>query len=236
MTAFLEARGLHTYYDASHVLHGVDLSVAPGEFVALLGRNGMGKTTTLRSVLGLTPPRRGHVSVGGRDVTGEPPFRITHMGIALVPEGRGVFPNLTLRENLALAARPGPDGTTDWTEATVLDLFPRLGERLSHTGDRLSGGEQQMLAISRALMTNPRLLILDEATEGLAPKIRAEIWTTLDRIRKAGVAVLVVDKDLETLLKLSDRCSILEKGAVVWEGAAADLAAAPEIHLKYLGV
>ena len=236
MTALLEARHLHTYYGESHILRGVDLTIGAGEAVALLGRNGMGKTTTLRSLLGLTPPRRGHVAWMGEDITGEKPHRVARLGLALVPEGRGIFPSLTLRENLVMAARPGAGGETSWNLEAVLDLFPRLAERLRHMGDRLSGGEQQMLAIARALMTNPALLILDEATEGLAPKVRAEIWETLARVRTAGVAVLVVDKDLETLLRLTERCVILEKGEVVWEGPSPDLAARPDVHLKHLGV
>lgn len=228
----LEAEGLHTYYGESHVLHGVDLEIREGEAVALLGRNGMGKTTTVRSLCGLTPPRRGTVRLAGQDVTAAPPFRRARLGLGLVPEGRGIFPNLTVAETLAVAARPG--GT--WTAAAVLELFPRLGERLRHPAGKLSGGEQQMLAIGRALTTRPRLLVLDEATEGLAPLVREEIWAVLRRLRSAGLAVLAIDKDLETLLSLADRCVILEKGRVAWEGPAADLAARPDVHLQYLGV
>lgn len=228
----LEAKGLHTFYGESHVLHGIDLAIREGEAVALLGRNGMGKTTTVRSLCGLTQPRRGTIRLAGEDVTAAPPFRRARLGLGLVPEGRGIFPNLTVAETLAVAARPG--GT--WTTEAVLDLFPRLGERLRHPAGKLSGGEQQMLAIGRALTTHPRLLILDEATEGLAPLVREEIWAVLRRLRSAGLAVLAIDKDLETLLSLADRCVILEKGRVAWEGAAGELTARPDIHLKYLGV
>jgi branched-chain amino acid transport system ATP-binding protein len=232
----LEAVDLHTYYGASHVLHGVSLAVGRGECVSLLGRNGMGKTTTLRSVFGLTPPRRGRVRIRGRDVTGAAPQVIARDGLALVPEGRGVFPNLTVRENLVMAARPGRDGRADWTLDRVLELFPQLRERLGHMGSQLSGGEQQMLSIGRALMTNPELLILDEATEGLAPLIRRDIWSVIRRIKAAGIATLIVDKDIRTLFTVSDRCVILSKGQVVYSGAAAELAANPEVHLRYLGV
>lgn len=228
----LEAKGLHTYYGESHVLHGVDLEIREGEAVALLGRNGMGKTTTVRSLCGLTPPRRGTVRLAGQDVTAAPPFRRARLGLGLVPEGRGIFPNLTVAETLAVAARPG--GT--WTAEAVLDLFPRLGDRLHHPAGKLSGGEQQMLVIGRALTTHPRLLVLDEATEGLAPLVREEIWAVLRRLRSAGLAVLVIDKDLESLLSLADRCVILEKGRVAWDGPAAGLAARPDVHLKYLGI
>lgn len=232
MSPLLRAEDLHTYYGSSHVLHGVDLEIGTGEAVALLGRNGMGKTTTIRSLTGLTPPRRGHVNFRGKDVTGAKPYAVARMGVGLVPEGRGIFPTLSVHENLSVAAR----GDGPWNTARVLELFPRLGERMSHRGDRLSGGEQQMLAIARALTTNPDLLILDEATEGLAPLVRQEIWATLGHVRAGGTALLVVDKDLETLLTLSDRCVILEKGRITWQGPTAELAAQPDIHIKHLGV
>jgi branched-chain amino acid transport system ATP-binding protein len=232
----LEAEELHTYYGASHVLHGVSLGVAAGECVSLLGRNGMGKTTTLRSLFGLTPPRRGRVRIRGRDMTAAAPHAVAREGLALVPEGRGIFPNLSVRENLIMAARPGRDGRADWTLARVLALFPPLHERLAHMGDQLSGGEQQMLSIGRALMTNPELLILDEATEGLAPLVRREIWSVLRRIKAAGIATLIVDKDIRTLFSVCDRCLILAKGQVVYSGPAAELAANPDIHVRYLGV
>lgn len=232
----IAAHDLHTFYGPSHVLHGVSLRVEPGETVCLMGRNGMGKTTTLRSLLGLTPPRRGRVEVFGRDMTGAPPHRIVRQGIAFVPEDRGIFPTLDVRENLVMAARPGRNGRRDWTLERVLETFPRLAERLDTPGDRLSGGEQQMLTIARALMTNPELLILDEATEGLAPLMRREIWAIIRRIKATGIATLVVDKDVNALLALCDRALIMVKGRILHEGAAAELRARPELHAQYLGV
>ncbi len=236
--ALLKAAGLHTYYGTSHVLRGVDLTVRPGESVGLLGRNGMGKTTTIRSILGLTPPRRGTVTLDGQPVTGAPSHAIARRGVALVPEGRGIFPNLTVRENLTMAARPAPSDSPaeDWTLDRVLTLFPPLAERLDMWGNLLSGGQQQMLSVGRALMTNPRLLILDEATEGLAPRIRHEIWSVVRVIKAAGIATLIVDKDLETILRVCDHCVILAKGEVVHAGPASDLAADPEIHVRFLGI
>ena len=236
LAPILAAQGLHTYYGASHVLHGVDLEVGVGESVCLLGRNGMGKTTTIRTLFGLTPPRAGAVRIHGRDTTADPPHVVARRGLALVPEGRGVFPNLTVEENLVMAARAGDGGRMDWDLGRVVGMFPRLGERMSNMGNQLSGGEQQMLAIGRALMTNPVLLVLDEATEGLAPMIRAEIWGVIRRIKDAGVATLIVDKDEDTLLDLCDRCVILSKGRVVYAGTAADLGANPDIHVQHLGV
>jgi len=235
-TAFLEVAGLHTYYGASHVLHGLDFSVGRGETVSLMGRNGMGKTTTIRSIFGLTRPRRGAVRVAGREVTGQAPNRIARAGLALVPEGRGIFPNLSVVENLVMAARPGRGSRADWTEQRVFEVFPRLAERRLSMGNQLSGGEQQMLAIGRALMTNPELLVLDEATEGLAPLIRREIWRVIREIKETGIATLIVDKDLEALLSLCDRCLILAKGELVYAGTAAELAANPDVHVRYLGV
>ena len=232
----VEAEGLHTYYGASHILHGVDLAVRPGETVGLLGRNGMGKTTTLASIVGVTPPRRGSVKINGRDMTGAPPHRIALEGVALVPEGRGIFPNLSVRENLIMAARPARDGRLDWPLERVLTTFPRLGERMAHMGFQLSGGEQQMLSIGRALMTNPDLLVLDEATEGLAPLIRKEIWAVIRRIRDSGMAALIVDKDVRTLAAIADRLMIIAKGRIVFQGAPGGLAAAPEVKQRYLGV
>ncbi|PNU21034.1 ABC transporter ATP-binding protein [Geothermobacter hydrogeniphilus] len=232
----LEAEELHTYYGASHILHGISLSIRTGETLSLMGRNGMGKTTLLRSLLGLTPPRRGTVKVHGRDMTGAPPQKIVRRGIAFVPEDRGIFPNLTVRENLVMAARPGPTGRRDWDLTRILDTFPRLAERTSNMGNHLSGGEQQMLTVGRALMTNPDLLILDEATEGLAPLIRKEIWSVVRTIKQSGIAVVIVDKDIKSLLKLADRNIIISKGRIVYEGDSADLAAKPEIHTRYLGV
>jgi branched-chain amino acid transport system ATP-binding protein len=234
--AAIEARGIHAYYDTSHVLHGIDLSVGRGEIVSLMGRNGMGKTTTLRALLGLIRPRQGRVLVHGRDMTGAPAHRVALAGIALVPEGGGIFPKLTVHENLVMAARPGRDGSTGWTFAHILELFPRLQERLCHMGGNLSGGERQMLAIGRALMTNPDLLMLDEATEGLAPLIRQEIWAIIRRLRARGVAVLVVDKDIEAIKSIADRCVIIAKGRIVHDGTPATLAADHQMTLRHLGI
>ena len=232
----LEARGLHTYYDASHILRGVDFTVRAGETVGLMGRNGMGKTTLIRSLLGLVPPRRGEVRVRGDTMTGASPHRIAQCGIAGVPEGRGIFPNLSVRENLVMAARAGIGGRRDWTLERVLDTFPRLGERLAHGGAQLSGGEQQMLTIGRALMTNPDLLILDEATEGLAPKIAADIWNIVRRIRDTGIATVLVDKNHAAVTAVSDRNVILVKGEVVFNGSSAALHADPALLHRHLGV
>ncbi len=232
----VEVRGLHAYYGASHILHGIDLSVRRGESLSLMGRNGMGKTTTLRSILGLMPPRRGEIRIHDEDVTGWAPERIARRGVALVPEGRGIFPNLSVEENLVMAARPGRDGGTAWTRERVLAVFPHLAERLGNMGDQLSGGEQQMLSIGRALMTNPELLILDEATEGLAPLVRKEIWSVIREIKRAGIATIIVDKNVDALLSVSDHCLILAKGRVVFSGSAPELAASPETHRKHLGV
>jgi branched-chain amino acid transport system ATP-binding protein len=236
MNAILEARGLAAGYGDGLVLRGVDLAVRPGEAVGLMGRNGMGKTTLIRALLGLVPARAGEVRLDGAVATRETPFRRARRGIAVVPEGRGVFASLTVRENLRLAARPAPDGTLPWPEDRVLTLFPRLAERIGHRGGQLSGGEQQMLAIGRALMTSPRLLILDEATEGLAPLIRDGIWRTLRTVREAGVAVIVVDKTVEAVLSLVDRADILVKGSVVFSGPPAALRADPALMHRHLGV
>ncbi len=235
-TPLLEVDGIHTYYGESHVLHGVSFTIHRGQTLCLMGRNGMGKTTTVRSIFGLTPPRRGRVRINGREVTAMPPHRTACLGVALVPEGRGIFPNLTVRENLVMAARPGCNGARLWTLEKVLDMFPRLAERITSYGDHLSGGEQQMLAIGRALMTNPDLLVLDEATEGLAPLIRKEIWAVIRAIKAEGVATLIIDKDVKSLLSVSDHCIILSKGRVVYGGSADELAQKPEIHQRYLGV
>jgi branched-chain amino acid transport system ATP-binding protein len=235
-TPIIEAQGLHTYYGASHILHSVNLTVSPGETLSLMGRNGMGKTTLLRSLLGLTPPRRGSVKIYGRDMTGMAPERVVRQGIAFVPEDRGIFPNLTVRENLVMAARKGPDGRDEWNLERVLDTFPRLGQRLTHMGNHLSGGEQQMLTVGRALMTNPDLVLLDEATEGLAPLIRKEIWSVVLKIKQSGIAAVIVDKDVKALLAVADRNIILNKGRIVYEGTSAELAANPELHQQYLGV
>ncbi len=225
----LEVTGLHTFYGASHVLHGVSFSVGAGEVVSLLGRNGMGKTTTIRSVLGLTPPRSGEVRVRGKSVAGFPVHRVAQEGIALVPEGRGIFPTLTVAEHLEVAVRPG-----HWTRARALELFPRLRERLAHLGSQLSGGEQQMLSIARALLTNPELIILDGATEGLAPLLRGEIWAALRKLRAAGTAALVVDKEVRTLLDLCDRHLIIVKGEIVFSGTSAAFRDRLEENLAHL--
>ena len=232
----IEADELHTYYGASHILHGISLSIARGETLSLMGRNGMGKTTLLRSLLGLTPPRRGTVKIYGRDMTGATTQKIIRQGIAFVPEDRGIFANLTVRENLVMAARTGLDGRKDWDLARVLETFPRLAQRMTHMGNHLSGGEQQMLTVGRALMTNPDLLILDEATEGLAPLIRKEIWSVVSQIKQSGIAAVIVDKDIKALLELADRNIIISKGRIVYEGSSEELAGNPEIHTQHLGV
>jgi branched-chain amino acid transport system ATP-binding protein len=235
-TALIDARGIHTYYGRSHILHGVDFIVRRGETVGLMGRNGMGKTTLLRSVLGLVRPRVGEVRIAGADMTQAATHAIVRRGIAYVPEGRGIFPNLSVRENLVMAARPGAGGRRDWTFERVMQTFPRLAQRLAHGGAQLSGGEQQMLTRGRALMTNPDLLILDEATEGLAPKISREIWGIVNQIKQAGIAAVIVDKNFAAVSAVADRVVILVKGATVYEGASAELRAQPELHQKYLGV
>ncbi|MCB1756065.1 MAG: ABC transporter ATP-binding protein [Gammaproteobacteria bacterium] len=232
----IEARGLHSYYGASHVLHGIDFTVKPGETVSLLGRNGMGKSTTLKSLLGIVKPRQGSVKVLGEDVTGQRPCKVVRRHLAYVPEGRGMFHNLTVREHLLMPARPGRDGSARWDYARVMDTFPRLAERESHMGTQLSGGEQQMLAIGRALMTNPDLLILDEATEGLAPLIREEIWRIIQLIREDGIATVIVDKNINAILDMTDRNVILVKGEVVYEGDSATLREQPDILHRHIGV
>jgi branched-chain amino acid transport system ATP-binding protein len=232
----IEARGLHTFYGASHILHGVDFTVSPGETIALMGRNGMGKTTLLRSLLGLTPPRDGELRVRGVPMRGAKPHVIARQGIAFVPEGRGIFSTLSVREHLVMAARPGRDGRREWTLERVLATFPRLAERLDRGGALLSGGEQQMLTISRALMTNPDLLILDEATEGLAPLIAREIWAIIRLVRASGIAAIIVDKNFAAVSAVADRTVVLVKGRVAFAGTAAALKAQPEILHKHLGV
>jgi branched-chain amino acid transport system ATP-binding protein len=232
----LQVAGLHTFYGQSHVLHDVGFTLEAGEALALMGRNGMGKTTTLRSIFGLTPPRRGEIRLRGQIITGAAPHRVARAGLALVPEGRGMFSTLTVREHLVMAARRGHGGRDDWTLQGILDLFPRLAERIGHFGTLLSGGEQQMLTIGRALMTNPDILLLDEATEGLAPLIRQEIWSVIRRIKAAGVAVIVVDKDFRRLAEIADKSVILAKGRVVFAGAARALAADPALLARHLGV
>jgi branched-chain amino acid transport system ATP-binding protein len=227
----LEVRDLQTAYGRSQVLFGISFEIASSQVVSLLGRNGMGKTTTVRSIMGITAPRDGAISFEGKALRGLPSYRIAQLGLGLVPEGRQVFPNLTVRENLVATARKG-----HWTLERVFKLFPHLAARRSNYGNQLSGGEQQMLAIARALMTNPRLLILDEATEGLAPLIRAEIYRSIGELKREGLSILVIDKDVKALTKVADRNYVLEKGRVVWSGSSADLAADANVQHRYLGV
>jgi len=235
-TPLIEARELHTFYGASHILHGVEFSVHAGEAVGLMGRNGMGKTTLIRTLVGHVEPRHGEVKINGRAMTAAAPHVISRQGIAYVPEGRGSFANLSVRENLIMAARAGPTGRRDWTHERVLEIFPRLRERLSHGGQQLSGGEQQMLSIGRALMTNPALLILDEATEGLAPLIAQEIWGIIRTVRESGVAAIIVDKNYAAVSAITDRNIILVKGSVVFEGTSSELRAQPKLLHQHLGI
>jgi branched-chain amino acid transport system ATP-binding protein len=216
--ALVDAKEVHAWYGSSHILHGVDIRIGRGETVGLLGRNGMGKSTLIRTLLGHVHEREGQIRVRGRDMSRARPHEVARLGVAYVPEGRGVFPNLSVRENLVMAARRGIDGRSDWSFERVLATFPRLGERLGNLGSQLSGGEQQMLSIGRALMTHPDLLILDEATEGLAPLIVAEIWRVIGEIRSSGIATLIVDRDWRRVLARSDRALVLQKGRVVLEG------------------
>jgi branched-chain amino acid transport system ATP-binding protein len=232
----LEARGLHTYYGASHILHGIDFVVRAGECIGLMGRNGMGKSTLIRSMLGLAPARHGEVLVRGAPMNGVAPYLIARQGITYVPEGRGIFPNLSVRENLVMAARPGVNGRRDWSLERVLETFPSLMQRLKIGGSQLSGGEQQMLTVGRALLTNPDLLILDEATEGLAPLISREIWKIIRQIRESGIATIIVDKNHAAVTALADNNVILVKGQVVFSGSSDELRARPDVLHKHLGV
>jgi len=232
----LEVRGLQTAYGVSQVLFGMELGVGDGEVVTLLGRNGMGKTTTIHTIMGILKPRAGEILFDGRPIHGLPSYKVAQAGLGLVPEGRQIFPNLSVRENLVATAANRRNIAEPWDLERVLGLFPRLRERQSNMGNQLSGGEQQMLAVGRALMTNPLLLILDEATEGLAPLIRKEIWSVLETLKAAGQAILVIDKNLDALLRIADRHHIVEKGKVVWTGTSAALAADPELQTRYLGV
>jgi branched-chain amino acid transport system ATP-binding protein len=232
----IEARGLNTYYGASHVLRDVDFRVARGEAVGLMGRNGMGKTTLIKSLLGLLPVRAGEILINGKPMHNAPPYRIARAGIGYVPEGRGIFPTLSVIENLQMAARAGAGGRRDWTLERVLETFPRLAERRDHGGTQLSGGEQQMLSIGRALMTNPDLLFLDEATEGLAPLIVAEIWRIIARVRADGIAIVVVDKNFRSVLQASDRVTVMVKGQVALDAPSATLATDPAQLHRFLGV
>ena len=231
----LQVEALEAGYGEAQVLFGVDLAVGAGEVVALLGRNGMGKTTTVSSIFGLVRPTGGRIRFEGRDVTGARPYVIAQQGLGLVPEGRQIFPTLTVEENL-IATAAARFGTPKWTLDRVWEFFPRLRERRSNMGNQLSGGEQQMLAIGRALMTNPKLIVLDEATEGLAPLIRADIWACLSRLKSEGEAIIVIDKNIDALLRLADRHVVIEKGSVAWTGTSAELAADPGITDRYLHV
>jgi len=226
--------GVETCYGLSQVLFGVSLAIGPGEMVTLMGRNGMGKTTTVRSIMGLTAARAGAIRFMGEEIHGLPSYRVAQRGIGLVPEGRQIFPNLSVRENLlATAVKRNGEG---WTLPKVYAMFPRLAERDGSMGNQLSGGEQQMLAISRALMTNPRLLILDEATEGLAPLVRAEIWRCLASLKESGLSILVIDKNVGALLRVADRHFLIERGRVVWKGSSQELASSLDVQHRYLGV
>jgi branched-chain amino acid transport system ATP-binding protein len=232
----LAGQVLNTYYGQSHILRDVSIAIRSGETIGLMGRNGMGKTTLIRSLMGLVRTRSGCVQIDGEDVTRAPAHAIAKRGIAYVPEGRGIFASLSVAENMAIAERPGTDGKREWTRGRVLELFPRLGQRLTNRGDQLSGGEQQMLAISRALVTNPRLLILDEATEGLAPIVRDEIWKTIRLIRGTGMATLIVDKTVSAVTEIADRVVILVKGETVFDSGPAELTANPDLMHRHLGV
>ncbi|MEY9180168.1 branched-chain amino acid transport system ATP-binding protein [Bradyrhizobium sp. USDA 326] len=232
----LDVDGIETCYGLSQVLFGLSLSIKPGEMVSLMGRNGMGKTTTIRSIMGLTPARAGAIRFAGAEVRQLPSYRIAKLGVGLVPEGRQIFPNLTVRENLVAAAADRFGSSNPWTLAAIYVMFPRLAERASNMGNQLSGGEQQMLAIGRALMTNPKLLILDEATEGLAPLIREEIWSCLSLLKNRGQSILVVDKNVDHLARICDRHYIIERGKTVWSGTSDELMAAPDLQHKYLGI
>jgi branched-chain amino acid transport system ATP-binding protein len=234
--ALLQVDGIETAYGTSQVLFGVSLAVRAGEFVTLIGRNGMGKTTTVKTIMGILAPQRGSVAMAGATLQGRPSYRVARAGLGLVPEGRQIFPNLSVRENLVATAGNRHHAAEPWTLQRVYAMFPRLQERERNLGSNLSGGEQQMLAIGRALMTNPRLLILDEATEGLAPLVRTEIWRCLEGLKASGLAMIVIDKNIGPLLRLADRHYILEKGQVVWQGESRELRAQPEVLHQYVGV
>ncbi|MGA0096631.1 MAG: ABC transporter ATP-binding protein [Burkholderiaceae bacterium] len=232
----LEVAGLTAHYGASQALFGVDFQVGEGEVVTLLGRNGMGKTTTIHATMGMVKPSGGRISWRGQDITGRPSYQVANLGLGLVPEGRQIFPNLSARENLVATASNHLGHASPWTLDSVLDFFPELAPRLSSMGNLLSGGEQQMLAIGRALMTNPELLILDEATEGLAPLVRRRIWEVLAQLRGTGLSILVVDKNLHDLLKLADRHVVIQRGEVVWSGTSAELKQDSDARQRYLGL
>jgi len=235
MSIFLNATDIHAWYGSSHVLHGVDLHIKRHETIGLLGRNGMGKSTLIRTLLGHVHKREGRITIDGKNAMDLPPYQIARLGVAYVPEGRGIFPNLTVKENLMMSARSGSAGQRAWTLERTLKTFPRLEERINHLGEQLSGGEQQMLSIGRALMTHPDLLILDEATEGLAPLIVAEIWSVIREICEDGIATLIVDRDWRKVLHHTDRALVLQKGQVVLSGNSAEIVQHPDIK-KYLGV
>ena len=235
-TTLVHATGLNTHYGQSHILRGIDFEVLPGQTIGLMGRNGMGKSTLLKSLMGLVKPSAGQVHIKGQDMTGAAPFEVARKGIAYVPEGRGIFGNLSVKENLHMAARAGTQGQREWTYERVLETFPRLKERLGHGGQQLSGGEQQMLTIGRALMTNPDLLILDEATEGLAPLIAREIWRICALIRESGISSIIVDKNWKHVTQITDKNVILVKGEVVFEGDSPTLVSQPQLLEQYLGV
>ncbi len=232
----LHVQGLNTYYGASHVLRDLAFKVERGQTVGLMGRNGMGKSTLLKSIVGLVKPRSGQIQFQGQAIQGQTPYDIALQGMAYVPEGRGIFGNLSVHENLVMAARPGVRGQQDWTYQRVLDTFPRLGERLSHGGQQLSGGEQQMLSIGRALMTNPDLLLLDEATEGLAPLIALEIWRICALVAQSGISTVIVDKNWQHVTQVTQHNVILVKGEVVFQGSSAELLSQPEVLNQHLGV
>ena len=232
----LRVENLETFYDTSQALFGMSFEINAGEVITLLGRNGMGKTTTVNSLMGIIKPRAGSIKLDGAEVVGSKSFKMAQLGLGLVPEGRQIFPNLSVRENLIATASNHLEMSDPWTIERIYDLFPELGERKTSMGNLLSGGEQQMLAVGRALMTNPKLLILDEATEGLAPLIREKIWNALAQIRDSGLSILVIDKNLSDLFKLADRHYIVEKGRVVWSGTSTELQKSTDIQQKYLGV
>ena len=232
----IQVQGLNSFYGASHILRNIDFKVNRGETIGLMGRNGMGKSTLLKSIMGIVTPQSGHVHIKGQRMNGRDIFEVAQLGIAYVPEGRGIFGNLSVLENLKMAARPGTQGQNDWTYERVLETFPRLKERLGHGGQQLSGGEQQMLTIGRALMTNPDVLILDEATEGLAPLIAREIWRICSVIKESGISSVIVDKNWKHVTKITDRNVILVKGEVVFEGSSELLQSQPEIMAQHLGV
>lgn len=236
MAALLHLGGVESSYGASQVLYGMALEIEEGEMITLLGRNGMGKTTTVRTIMGLTPAHAGTIEYHGQAIQALPSYRIAKLGLGLVPEGRQIFPNLTVRENLTATAGNRNGSANPWILGRIFDLFPALAERQNNMGNQLSGGEQQMLAIARALMTNPGLLILDEATEGLAPLVRADIWKVLEMLKSEGQSILVIDKNVEILSRIADRHYIIEKGSVVWTGSSTDLRDSEDIQHRYLGV